>query len=103
MEGEARLEFVRDDKKGNMQFLDADVERPFPSMIAIVNKGNIVAFAPQESYMETTSIGQRIPMNRRQGVFAVQLDARAGTRSPKMEKFVEPNTNERMPVSKRPA
>ena len=50
-------------------------------------------FSPQESHIENTSTGWRIPMNRRQGVFVVQLDARAGTRSTKTVKFDEPNTN----------
>ena len=50
-------------------------------------------FGPQESHIEKMSTGQRIPLNRRQGVFVVQLDARAGTRLTKTAKFDEPNTN----------
>ena len=60
---------------------------------AIVDEGNIVVFRPQEPHIENTRTGWRIPMNRRQGVFVVQLDARAGTRSSKTVKLDEPNTN----------
>ena len=62
VEGDARLEIVRNDKKCIMKFLDADVIRPLASVSAIVDEGNIVATRPQESY---TSIGQKIPMSRR--------------------------------------
>ena len=100
VEGDARLAFVRDGKKCNMKFLDADVERPLASVSAIVDEGNVVVFGPQESHIEHTSIGQRIPMNRRQGVFVVQLDAREGTRSMTTVRFDEPNTYS---VFRRPA
>ena len=77
VEGDARLEFVRDGKKFNRKFLDADVKRPLASVRAIVERGNIVVFGPQESYIENTSIDQRIPVRRRNAVFVVQLDAQA--------------------------
>ena len=83
VEGDARLDFVLHGKKCNMKFFDADVKRPLASVRATVDKENIVAFGTQESYIENTSTGQRISMNRRQGVLVVQLDARAGTRSTK--------------------
>ena len=97
---DARLEFVRDGKHCNMKFLDADVKRPLASVSAIADWGISVAFGPQESYIKNTSTGQRIPMHRRQGVFVVQLDARAGTRSTNTVRFGEPNTDS---VFRRPA
>ena len=91
----ARLEFVRDGKKWcNMELLDADVKRPLASVSAIVDEGNIVVFGPQESHIENTSTGQRIPTIRRKGVFVVRLDAQAGSSTAKIVKFDEPNTNE---------
>ena len=51
VEGDARLEFVRDGKTCNLKFLDADVKRPVASVCAIVYEGNIVVFGPQESYI----------------------------------------------------
>ena len=93
VEGDTRLEFVWEGKKCNMKFLDAEIKRPLVSVSVIVDEGHIVVFGPQESHVENRSTGQRIPMNRRQGVFVVQLDARAGTRSMKTVKFHEPNTN----------
>ena len=76
VEGDARLEFVWDGKKCNTKFMDANVERPLASVSAIVDEGNIVV---KGSHIENTSSCQRIPMNKRQGVFVVQLDGRAGT------------------------
>ena len=38
VEGGARLEFVQDGKKCNMEFLDADVKRPLASVSAIVDE-----------------------------------------------------------------
>ena len=93
VEGDARLDSVRDDMKCSMKFLVADVKRPLASVSAIVDERNIVVFGPQESYIENTSTGNRIPMNRRQGVFVVLLDARAGARSTKIMKFDAPNAN----------
>ena len=49
VKGDARLDFIRDGKKCNTNFLDADVKRPLASVSAIVNEGNIVVFGPQES------------------------------------------------------
>ena len=92
VERDARLDFFRDRKKCNMIFLGADVKRPLASVSAIVDEGNIVLLEPQESYIENTSTGQRIPTIRRQGVFVVQLDAR-GTITTKTVKFDEPKTD----------
>ena len=55
-------------------------------------------FGPQESFIENTGIGQRIPMSRRTAVFVVQVEAQAGSKSTKHVRFDEPNTNERSPV-----
>ena len=84
VEGDARLKFVRDCKKCNTKFLDVDVKISLASVSAMVHEGNIVVVGPQESYIKNTSIGQRIPMNRRHGVFVVQLDAHAGRRGRNM-------------------
>ena len=66
----------------------------------LVDEGNIVMFRPQESYIDNSSIGQRLPMNSRQEVFVMQLDARADTRSRNTVNFDEPNTDS---VCRRPA
>ena len=71
--------------------LHVDAKRQLASVSAIVDKVNIVVFGPWESYIENTSIGQRIPKSRRKRVFVVQLDAQADTRSMKTVKFDEPN------------
>ena len=44
VEGDARLELVRDGKMCNVKSLDADVKRPLVSVSVIVDEGNIVAF-----------------------------------------------------------
>ena len=44
VEGDARLEFIRDGMKCSMKFLDADVKRPLASVSAIVDEGNVVVF-----------------------------------------------------------
>ena len=60
-------------------------------------------FRPQESYIENTSTGQRIPLSRR-GVFVVQLDAQVGSRTTNpLVRFDQPNRLERTPVFRRPA
>ena len=84
VDGDARLAFVRDGKKCCKKFLDADVKIPLASVSAIVDEGNIVVFGPRESYIENTSTVQRIPVSRRKGVFVVQLDAQAGSRTTKI-------------------
>ena len=56
-------------RSATMKFLDADAKRPLAPVSASVDKGNMVVFGPQASYMEGTIFGQRIPMYRRQGVF----------------------------------
>ena len=71
VEGDARLEFIRDGMKCSMKFLDADVKRPLASVSAIVGEGNVVVFGQHESF-ENVSTGQRIPMCRRNGVFVMR-------------------------------
>ena len=44
VEGDARLEFVRDGEMCNMKFLDADVKRPLASVSDNVDQGIIVVF-----------------------------------------------------------
>ena len=65
VERDAVLEFVRDGKKCDMKFLDADDKRPLASVSAIVDEGNIVVFGQQDSHIENTSTVPRIPMGRR--------------------------------------
>ena len=72
VEGDARLEFVRDGKRCNMKFVLASVS-------AIVHE--IVVFVPRESYTENTSTGQIIPRSCRKGVFVAQLNAQVGSRA----------------------
>ena len=50
-----------------------------------VDKGNVVVFGQQDSYIENTSTGQRIPTNRRNVVFVMQLKAQTSADSTKME------------------
>ena len=49
VEGDARLEFIRDGMKCSMKFLDADVKRTLASVSAIVDEGNVVVFGQHES------------------------------------------------------
>ena len=62
-------------KMCSMRFLDADVKRPLASVSVIVDEGNVVVFGQDESFIENTNTGQRIPMSRRDGVFVMRLDA----------------------------
>ena len=55
VEGDARVEFVRDGKKCNMKLLDADVQRPLASVSGTVDEENIVVFGSQASYIKNTS------------------------------------------------
>ena len=73
VKGDAKLEFVRNGKRCNMMFLDADVKRPLASVSAIVDGGNVVVFGPQDSSIENTSTCLRIPMGKRNDVFVMQL------------------------------
>ena len=59
VEGDARLEFIRDGMKCSMKFLDADVKRPLASVSAIVDEGNVVVFGQHESFIENVSTGVR--------------------------------------------
>ena len=73
VEGDARLEFIRDGMKCSMKFLDADIKRPMASVSAIVDEGNVVVFGQHESFIENISTGQWIPMCRRNGVFVIAI------------------------------
>ena len=86
VEGDARLEFVRGGKKCNIKFLDAGVKRLLASVSAIVDNGNVVVFGPQESYIERTSTGQRIPMSG-------AVVRTSGYEIEEYGEFDEPNTN----------
>ena len=57
VEGDARLEFIRDGMKCSMKFLDADVKRPLASVSAIVDEGNAVVFGQHESLIKNVSTG----------------------------------------------
>ena len=87
VEGDARLEFIRDGMKCSMKFLDADVKRPLASVSAIVDEGNVVVFGQHESFIENVSTGQRIPMCRRNGVFVMRLDTQPCQKTTKSVKF----------------
>ena len=52
VEGDAKLEFVRTDKKCSMNFLDADVQRRLASVSATVDEGSTVVLGPQDSLIE---------------------------------------------------
>ena len=103
VERDARLEFVEEGKKCNMKFLDADVKRSMASVSANLDAGTIVVFGPWESYIENTNIGWRIPMSRKKGVFVLQLDAQAESRTAEAVTFDEPNTNEITPIFRQQA
>ena len=89
VEGDARLEFIRDGMKCSMKFLDADVKRPLASVSAIVDEGNVVVFGQHESFIENVSTGQRIPMCRRNGVFVMRLDTQPCQKTTKSVRFNE--------------
>ena len=89
VEGDARLEFIRDEMKCSMKFLDADVKRPLASVRAIVDEVNVVVFGQHDSFIENASTGQRIPMCRRNGVFVMRLDTHTCQKTTKSERFNE--------------
>ena len=96
VEGDARLEFIRDGMKCSMKFLDADVKRPLASVSAIVDEGNVVVFGQHESFIENVSTGQRIPMCRRNGVFVMQLDTQPCQKTTKSVRVNEEGVMKRM-------
>ena len=100
VEGDPKLEFIRDGRKCSKKFLDADVKRPLASVSANVDEGNVVVFGQHESFIENTT-GQRIPMCRRNGVFVMRLDAQPRQKAAKSVRFTEENTNERTSVFNR--
>ena len=60
VEGDAKLEFLREGKRCCMKCLDADVNRPLASVSSIVDDGNKFVFGQQESYIENESTGLKI-------------------------------------------
>ena len=68
VEGDARLELIRDGMECSMKFLDANDKRPLASVSAIEDEGDVVLFGQHGSFIENVSTGQRIPMCRRNGV-----------------------------------
>ena len=70
VEGDAKLEFIREGTKWCMMFLDADVNRQLASVSAIVDGGSKVVLGKQPT-LKNESTGQRIPMSRTKGVFVV--------------------------------
>ena len=55
VEGDAKLEFMREGEQCCMKFWDADVKRSLASVSAIVDGGSKVVFGQQESYIENES------------------------------------------------
>ena len=74
VEGDARLDFMRNGAMCSMNFLDADVKRPLASVGAIVDEGNKVVFGKEDSYIENLATGQRIPLQRKNGVFMFRIE-----------------------------
>ena len=72
---DTNLEFVRDGRRCNMKFLDADVKKPLASVSAIVDEGSVVVFGPQEANVESASTGQSIPMCRRKSALVAAVVA----------------------------
>ena len=103
VEGDARLEFVRDSKKWSMRFLDADFKRPLASVSPIVVSGKVAVFGQHESFIENKNIGQMVPMSRRNVVFVMWLDAQLCWKAAGSVVFDEENTNERLSVFRWPA
>ena len=93
VEGDARLEFIRDGMKCSMKFLDADIKRPLASVSAIVDEVNAVVFGQHESFIEDV----RIPMCRRNGVFVMRLDTQPCQNTTKSVRFNEEGVINRMP------
>ena len=86
VEGDARLELVRDGMKCSVKFLDADVKRPLAPVSSIVDEGNVVVFGQHESFIENVSAGQRIPMCRR---IVMRLDTQPCQKTTKSVRFNE--------------
>ena len=101
VEGDARLEFIRDGMKCSIEFLDADVKRQLASVSAIVDGGNVVVFGQHEPFIEDTSTGQKIPMCRRNGVFVMRLDTQPCQKTTKSVRFIEEGVIEKMSVFRR--
>ena len=93
VEEDGKLELSWNGKKYNIGFLHADVLRPLASVSSIVDGGNIVVFGPQDSYVENRSMGQRMPMSRRNGVFVMQLKAQPSTDATRRVRFHAQNMN----------
>jgi hypothetical protein len=76
VDGEAMLEFQMGGKKCGMKFLDADVKKPLGAVSAMEDEGNTVVFSRKwGSYVENDKTGERIPMERKGGVYVMVLNA----------------------------
>ena len=89
VEGDARLEFIRDGRKCSVKLLDADVKRPLASVSAIVDEGNVVVIGQHEFFIENACTGQRIPMYKRIGVLVMHLDTQPRQKVTKSVRFDE--------------
>ena len=67
------MEFLRDGKRCNMKFFDVSVRKPPASVTSMNDEGNAVVFGPQVSHITKVNRGQRIPTDRRRGVFVLLL------------------------------
>jgi hypothetical protein len=86
VDGEAMLEFQMGGKKCGMKFLDADVKKPLGAVSAMEDEGNTVVFSRKwGSYVENDKTGERIPMERKGGVYVMVLNA-VDSRGNKMKK-----------------
>ena len=103
VEGDERLELGREGKKCNMKFLDAEVKRLLASVSAIVDEVNRRRLRTARLVFREHEHRPADSHGRRRGVFAVQWDARMGSRTTKTARFDGPNTDERAPVFRRPA
>ena len=86
VEGDEKLELMREGKKCCMKFLDAD-----PSARSWTEEARS-SLVSKDSTFGNVSTGQRIPMSRRKGVFVVQLNTAPGSKA-----------KEKASVFKRPA
>ena len=74
VEGEAALHFKRGQRRCAMRFLDADVRRPLSVVSAMVDEGNEVVFRRSGSFVRNEKTKEKIPMERRGGVYVMELD-----------------------------
>ena len=62
-----------------MKFLDADVQKPLVSVVAIVDEGNTVVSKKEGPHIENDFTKERIPMARKNGVYMLELDVDTGS------------------------